>query len=316
MVSSPLFSLQGRKVWVAGHAGMAGGAISRRLQREDCEVLSIDRASLDLRRQSEVEDWMTANRPDVVFIAAATVGGILANSTRPAEFLYDNLAIETNIIHGAWRAGVSKLLFLGSSCVYPRLAPQPVAEEQLLAGPLEPTNEWYAVAKIAGIKMCQAYRRQYGCDFLAVLPTGLYGLGDRYDLTQGHVIPALIMKIHAAKMENLPSVELWGSGSPIREFLYSEDLGDALIFLINHYSDEAIINVASGNEVSIRQLAEAIAEVVGYRGDFVFDTSKPDGMPRKVMDDSKLSALGWRASTPFKDGLTVAYGDYLARIVG
>ena len=307
------FPLEGRNVWVAGHRGMAGGAIARRLEREGCQILTIGREALDLRRQAEVEDWLAEHRPDAVFVAAATVGGIIANSTRPAEFIYDNIAIETNIIHGAWRTKVAKLMFLGSSCIYPRLAPQPVAEDQLLAGPLEPTNEWYAVAKIAGIKLCQAYRRQYGADFIAVVPTGLYGIGDTYDAAHGHVIPSLILKIDEAKRAGRPQVELWGTGTPVREFLYSEDVGDALVFLMRHYSDEAVINVASGMETSIADLARTLAKVMGYDGQFVFDTTKPDGMPRKVMDAAKMLAMGWTASTSLEDGLTAAYADYRRR---
>jgi len=257
---------------------------------------------------------MSRHRPHAVFIAAATVGGIMANSTRPAEFLYDNLVIETNLIHSAHASGVEKLLFLGSSCIYPRMAPQPTAEEMLLTGPLEPTNEWYAVAKIAGIKMCQAYRRQYSCDFISAMPTNLYGLGDRYDLTQGHVVAALIMKIHAAKQENRPDIEIWGTGTPLREFLFSEDLADGLVFLMKHYSGETHINLGTGREISIRQLAEAIAETAGYKGRFTFDTSKPDGTPRKVMDISKLAGMGWTPPTPFMDGMEQAYRWYVDNV--
>jgi GDP-L-fucose synthase len=308
------FSLRGRRVWVAGHRGMAGSAIVRRLTGEGCELLTAGRDEMDLRRQSEVEEWMAAARPEVVFVAAATVGGILANSTRPAEFLYDNLAIETNVVHAAWRTGVAKLLFLGSSCIYPRLAPQPMTEDLLLTGPLEPTNEWYAVAKIAGIKLCQAYRRQYGCDFISAMPTNLYGIGDRYDLTQGHVVAALIMKFHAAKVEGRPTVELWGTGSPLREFLYSEDLADGLVHLMTHYSDEPHVNIGTGSEITIGQLAELVAGIVGWRGNFIFDSTKPDGTPRKVMDLSRLRALGWTARTAIEDGLGIAYRDYLNRL--
>lgn len=306
------YPLKGKRVWVAGHRGMAGGAIARRLASEGCEVLTVGRSEVDLRRQDQVEHWLAANRPDAVFVAAATVGGIHANSTRPAEFLYDNLAIEANIIHGAYKSGVSKLLFLGSSCIYPRLAPQPLAEDALLTGPLEPTNQWYAVAKIAGIKLCQAYRQQYGCDFISVMPTNLYGLGDRYDLTQGHVVAALIMKIHAAKLAGAETVELWGTGTPLREFLYSEDLADGCVFLMKNYSDEGHINLGSGMEISIRELAERIAKAVGWHGRFAFDTSKPDGTPRKVMDSSRIQAMGWRASTDMDEGLKEAYAWYVA----
>ena len=307
------FQLAGKRVWVVGHRGMAGSAIVRRLRAEGCDILTVGREGLDLRRQAEVEDWMAANRPEAVFLAAATVGGILANSTRPAEFLYDNLAIETNVIHGAWKTGVAKLLFLGSNCIYPRLAEQPLTEEMLLTGPLEPTNEWYAIAKIAGIKLCQAYRRQYGCDFISVLPAGLFGLGDRYDPAHGHVAAALMMRIHDAKLQGLDSVTLWGTGTPLREFMYSEDMADGAVFLMTHYSGEEMLNLGSGAEYSIAQLAEAIAQAVGWNGRFAFDTSTPDGMPRKFMDSSKVHALGWRASTSLDEGLKAAYQDYLRR---
>jgi GDP-L-fucose synthase len=245
-----------------------------------------------------------------VFLAAATVGGILANSTRPAEFLYDNLAIETNIIHAAHRTGVEKLLLLGSSCIYPRLAPQPMTEAQLLTGPLEATNEWYAVAKIAGIKLCQAYRRQYGCDFISAMPTNLYGPGDNYDLKQGHVIAALQVKVYQAKQSGAPTVEIWGSGTPRREFLYVDDLADALVFMINHYSEELHLNVGTGTDVTIRELAELIAKVAQYEGAFVYDRSKPDGTPRKVMDVGRLTALGWKAKTSLERGIKLAYEAY------
>jgi GDP-L-fucose synthase len=290
---------------------MAGSAVVRRLTGEGCELITVTRQQMDLRNQAAVEAWMQAMRPQVVFVAAATVGGIVANDTRPAEFLYDNLAIEANIIHAAWKTGVEKLLFLGSSCVYPRLAPQPLTEEALLSGPLEPTNAWYAVAKIAGIKLCQAYRRQYGCDFIAAMPTNLYGPGDNYDLEQGHVVAALQMKIHRAKQIDAPSVEIWGSGTPRREFLYVDDLADALVFLIKHYSEESHINVGTGEDVTIRELAELIAGIARYEGAFVYDGSKPDGTPRKVMDVRRLTAMGWTAKTPLRQGLSQAYASYV-----
>jgi len=311
-----LFPLAGKRVFVAGHRGMAGSAIARRLAAEDCTVLTVGRAELDLRRQAEAESWMQDNRPDAVFMAAATVGGILANSTRPAEFLYGNLMIEANIIQAAHASGVKKLLFLGSSCIYPRLAPQPVAEEAMLTGPLEPTNEWYAVAKIAGIKLCQAYRRQYGCDFISAMPTNLFGLADRYDLTQGHVVAAMIMKFHAAKTEGRDTVELWGTGTPRREFLYSEDMADACIFLMQHYSDDPPVNVGTGTETTIGELAETVARVVGFQGRLVFDTTKPDGAPRKVMDNSRIHAMGWTASTSLDSGMGNAYRWYLDNVAG
>jgi GDP-L-fucose synthase len=305
------FSLVGKKVWVAGHKGMAGSAIVRRLASEKCEILTVDRAQLDLQRQADVEQWLVDNKPQAAFLAAATVGGILANATRPAEFLHDNLVIETNIIHGACKAGVEKLLFLGSSCIYPKMAPQPMTEDALLTGPLEPTNEWYAIAKIAGIKLCQAYRRQYGCDFISAMPTNLFGAGDRYDLQQGHVAAALILKIAAAKREGRKIVELWGTGTPKREFLFVDDMADGLVFLMKHYSGEAHVNVGTGIDMTILELAQAIARVAGWDGQFTFDTSKPDGTPRKVMDVSRLAALGWTAKTPFEQGLASAYRWYV-----
>ena len=295
---------------------MAGSAVVRRLASENCKILTVPRAEVDLRRQAEVEAWMERERPQAVFLAAATVGGILANSTRPAEFLYDNLAIEANIIHGAHRTGVEKLMLLGSSCIYPRLAPQPMTEEQLLTGPLEPSNEWYAVAKIAGIKLCQAYRRQYGSDFISAMPTNLYGPGDNYDLQSGHVAAALQVKVHRAQSTNAPSIELWGTGTPMREFLFVDDLADALVFLMKHYSDEPHINVGTGEEITIRELAELIARIAGYHGEIVYDRSKPDGTPRKVMEVSRLAALGWRAKTSLEQGFTVAYRWYLDNVAG
>jgi len=290
---------------------MAGAALVRRLSNEGCELLTVTRQQVDLRNQAAVESWMQAMKPQAVFVAAATVGGILANDTRPAEFLYDNLAIETNIIHGALKTGVEKLLFLGSSCVYPKLAPQPLTEEALLSGPLEPTNAWYAVAKIAGIKLCQAYRRQYGCDFIAAMPTNLYGPGDNYDLQQGHVAAALQVKIHRAKQRGDPTVQIWGSGLPRREFLYVDDMADALVFLMKHYSEDSHINVGTGKDLTIRELAELIAGIANYTGTFAYDSSKPDGTPRKVMDVRRLTSLGWTAKTPLRQGLTQAYASYV-----
>jgi GDP-L-fucose synthase len=293
---------------------MAGSAIMRRLARENCETVTVSRRDLDLLRQADVDAWLADEKIDVVFVAAATVGGIMANSTRPAEFLYENLVLETNVIHAARNAKVKKLLFLGSSCIYPRLAEQPMREEALLTGALEPTNEWYAIAKIAGIKLCQAYRRQYGCDFVSVMPTNLFGPGDRYNAQSGHVVAALIMKIHAAKTANSPTVELWGSGAPKREFLFSEDLADACVFVMKNYSGEMFLNVGTGREMTILELAECIARVAGWRGDFTFDRSKPDGMPRKVMDVSRLRALGWSAPTDFETGMQEAYRWYATEI--
>ena len=268
--SAPLYSLRDKKVWVAGHTGMVGSAIARRLETEDCEVVATNRAEVDLRRQADVEGWVLAEKPDAVFVAAATVGGILANDTRPAEFLYDNMMIEANIVEAAYRADVEKLMFLGSACIYPREAAQPMAEDALLTGPLEPTNEWYAVAKIAGIKLCQAYRRQYGCDFISAMPNNLYGPGDNFDLQSSHVVPALIRKIHEAKSADEPTVTLWGTGSPLREFVYVDDIADAFVFLMQHYSGEPHVNIGSGEETSIRALAETVADVVGLDRRFRF----------------------------------------------
>ena len=309
-----MFELRGKRIWVAGHRGMAGSAIVRRLAREDCEVMTAARSELDLLRQTDVRAWMADKKPDGVFHAAATVGGIMANSTRPADFLYENLVMATNVIHAAKETAVRKLLFLGSSCIYPRLAPQPMREEDLLTGTLEPTNEWYAVAKIAGIKLCQAYRRQFGCDFVSVMPTNLYGPGDRYELREGHVVAALIMKIHAAKVENNATVELWGSGTPRREFLSADDLADACVFVMKNYSGEMFLNVGTGRDMTILELAQSVAEVVEWHGSFTFDRSKPDGMPRKVMDVSRLRDLGWSAPTDFKTGLQEAYRWYVANV--
>jgi len=306
-----VYSLQGKKVWVAGHRGMVGSALVRRLQSEGCEVLTTGRDQVDLRRQAEVERWMGDARPDAVFVAAAKVGGILANDSLPADFLYENLMIEANIVQAAHGGGVEKLLFLGSSCIYPKLASQPMAEDALLTGPLEPTNQWYAIAKIAGVKLCQAYRRQHGADFISAMPTNLYGPGDNYDLNGSHVLPALIRKIEAAKTGGTDAVEIWGSGTPMREFLHVDDLADACVFLLQRYSGEEHVNVGSGQELSIRQLAELIAEVVGYRGGFRFDASKPDGAPRKLLDTRKLETLGWSARISLRDGIAHAYDWYL-----
>ena len=309
------FDLSGRKVWVAGHRGMAGSAIARRLASENCEIITAGRSELDLLRQADVERWMSDKKVDAIFLAAAKVGGIMANATRPAEFLYENLVIDTNIIHAAWSTGVKKLLFMGSSCIYPRMATQPITEESLLTGPLEPTNEWYALAKIAGIKMCQAYRRQYGCDFVSVMPTNLFGAGDRYDAEGGHVVAAMIMKLHAAKLANSPTVEIWGSGTPTREFLCVEDLADACVFVMKNYSDEPFLNIGTGTDITILQLAQTVAKIVGWQGEFTFNTSKPDGTPRKVMDVSRMRTLGWSAPTDFETGMKQAYEWYVQNIV-
>ncbi len=306
-----IYPLAGKKIYVAGHRGMVGSAVVRRLQRENCEILTVDRQRVDLRSQAQVQAWIGSARPHVVLVAAATVGGILANDTRPAEFLYDNMMIEANLIEAARHAGVEKLLFLGSSCIYPRLAQQPMQEEALLSGPLEPTNEWYAVAKIAGLKLCAAYRRQYGCDFISAQPTNLYGPGDNFNLMSSHVIPALITKMHHAKQSNVETVELWGSGKPKREFLHVDDLADALVFLLQRYSDEMHINIGTGEEVTIGELADTVREVVGFRGSFKYAVDKPDGMPRKLLDVSRLGRLGWRASRSLKEGLEDTYMWYV-----
>ena len=306
------YRLDGKRVFVAGHRGMVGAAVVRRLAAEPCEVVTATRSELDLRRQADVEAWMKRTRPQVVVVAAAKVGGILANDTRPAEFLYENLAIQTNLIHAAKLCEVEKLLFLGSSCIYPRLAEQPIREDSLLTGPLEPTNEWYAVAKIAGIKMCQAYRRQHGCDFISAMPTNLYGPHDNYDLMSSHVAAALLVKAHRAKLEGRAELEVWGTGTPRREFMYVDDLADALVFLLKHYSGEEHVNVGVASDVTIRELAETIMRVVGLDAELRFDRSKPDGTPRKLMDSSRLFAMGWTPKTSLEDGFRQAYAWYLA----
>jgi GDP-L-fucose synthase len=309
--AKPIFDLAGRRVWVSGHRGMVGSAVVRRLETEPCEVITAGRETVDLRRQEAVERWIGQARPDAVIIAAATVGGILANDSRPVDFLYDNLMIETNIIEAARNAGVQKLLFLGSSCIYPRLAPQPMKEDAMLTGPLEPTNQWYAIAKIAGIMLCRAYRKQYGCDFISAMPTNLYGAFDNFDLTSSHVVPALIAKAHAAKISGAKEVVVWGTGAPFREFLEADDLADALVFLLQHYSGESHVNVGAGYEVTIRELAETIMRVVGIEGRLRFDPSKPDGTPRKLLDSSLLQSMGWRPRTGLEEGLRKAYAWYL-----
>lgn len=308
------FELTGKRIWVAGHRGMVGAAIVRRLAYEDCEILTVGRDKVDLRRQAETEDWMAAARPDVMFLAAAHVGGILANDTQPAEFIYDNMAIETNVIEAARRTGVRKLLFLGSSCIYPRLAEQPITENALLTGALEPTNQWYALAKIAGIKLCRAYRRQYGLDFISAMPTNLYGPGDNFELESSHVVPALLRKTHEAKASGANSIEIWGSGTPRREFFYVDDCADALVHLMKVYSGEMHVNIGVGSDLTIRELAESIAKVVGFTGSFQYDTRKPDETPRKLLDVSRLTALGWNAETDLEAGLKRTYDWYVASI--
>ena len=301
------------RIFVAGHRGLVGGAIVRRLQAQGFDnLLLAGRDRLDLTDQAAVEAFFQAERPEYVVLAAAKVGGIHANDAYPAEFIRDNLAIQTNVIHSAWRAGVKKLCFLGSSCIYPKLAPQPMPESCLLTGPLEPTNEWYAIAKIAGIKMCQAYRRQYGFDAISLMPTNLYGPGDNFDLQNSHVLPALIRKFHEAKLAGAPEVVMWGTGTPRREFLHVDDLADAAVFLMQHYSGEAHLNVGVGEDITIAALAELVRRVVGYDGRIVNDTSKPDGTPRKLLDVSCLHALGWRARIGLEDGIRETYEWYLA----
>jgi GDP-L-fucose synthase len=308
------YDIDGKRIFVAGHGGMVGSAILRRLAGRPCEVLTATRAELDLRRQADVEAWMAAARPAAVVVAAATVGGILANQNYPVEFLYDNLMIEANLIDAAHRVGVEKLLFLGSSCIYPKLAPQPLNEDALLTGPLEPTNEWYAVAKIAGIKLCQAYRREHGCDFIAVMPTNLYGPGDNFDLGAGHVLPSLLRKAHEAKTSGSDHMTVWGSGTPRREFLHVDDLADACVFLMRTYSEPQLVNIGSGDELSIKALAELIAEVVGFKGRFEFDRSKPDGTPRKRLDLDRLHRLGWKHRIDLKRGIESTYRWYRENI--
>lgn len=314
MSSNASYTLRSKRVWVAGHRGLVGSAVIRRLQDEGCEILTAPRAQVDLRAPDELDRWMRANRPHAVFVAAARVGGIHANDTRPADFIYDNLMIASNVIEASRRHGVEKLLMLGSSCIYPRMASQPITEDALLSGPLEPTNQWYAVAKIAGIKLCQAYRRQHGCDFISVMPTNLYGPGDSFDLMQSHVVPALMAKAHDARLRRAPTLEVWGSGRALREFMYVDDLADGLVFLMQRYSDEPIINIGTGTDLPIADLAAMVCDVVGFRGSLRFDTSKPDGTPRKVLDVSRLRALGWQARTPLRQGLEQTYRWYVEHI--
>jgi GDP-L-fucose synthase len=310
---SPLrFDLRGKRVYVAGHKGVAGSAIVRRLASEDCEIVTVDRKTLDLTDQGATERFLAETKPDAVFLAAGHVGGIHANSAYPADFIADNLAIALNVIRGSYRAGVGKLLALGSSCIYPKHAPQPMVEEALLTGPLEPTNEFYAVAKIAAIKLCEAYRKQHGTDFISVMPTNLYGPGDNYHPENSHVPAALIRRFHEAKLANAPSVTVWGTGTPRREFLCSDDLGDACVFVMKHYSDLSFLNVGVGHDVTIAEFAEVVRDIVGYRGRIVYDASRPDGTPQKLLDVSKLKALGWTPKIPLREGLAAAYADFLA----
>ena len=301
------FPLDGKRVFVAGHRGMVGSAIVRVLQQRRCQVLTVPRFELDLRHPEDVERWMGSARPDAVFLAAARVGGIRANSKRPAEFIHDNLTIQTSVIEGARRAGVTKLLFLGSSCIYPKLAPQPIPESALLTGPLEPTNEWYAVAKIAGIKLCQAYRRQYGCNYISLMPTNLYGPGDDFDLDTSHVIPALMRKVHEARYAGREKVVVWGTGTPRREFLHVGDLADAAVHLMETYTGEEHINVGTGRDISIADLAQTLKDVIGFEGRITYDPSMPDGAPRKLLNVTRAAQLGWQAKIGLRDGLADTY---------
>ncbi len=305
-----MYELSGKRVYVAGHRGMVGGAIMRQLEARGVAVLTAERG-VDLREQAQVRDWFVANRPDAVVVAAAKVGGILANASYPAEFLYDNLMIEANLIEASHRSGVEKLLFLGSSCIYPKHAPQPIPEEALLTGPLESTNEWYAIAKIAGIKLCQAYRQQYGSDFISAMPTNLYGPGDNFDLQSSHVLPALIRKAHEAKLSRADSITIWGTGAPRREFLHVDDLAAGCIFLLETYSGDEHVNLGSGSDLTINELAETVCKVIGFDGAIHRDLSKPDGTPRKLMDGSKIAAMGWKPRIALEDGIADAYRWFL-----
>jgi GDP-L-fucose synthase len=303
--------MSARRIWVAGHKGMVGSAITRCLAKRGDEVLKADRETVDLRDRPEVEAWLRENRPQSIVLAAAKVGGIYANDTFPADFLFDNLAIESNVIHAAHQAGVDHLLLLGSSCIYPKFAAQPIKEEALLTGPLEPTNEWYAIAKIAGIKLCQAYRKQYGRHYISIMPSNLYGPGDNFDPLTSHALPALIRKFHEAKEAQSAEVAVWGTGKPLREFLHVDDLARAAVFCLDHYDGYDHINCGAGADISIADLADLIARAVGYRGKIVFDTSKPDGTPRKLMDSSRIVALGWKPEISLEDGIASTYRWYL-----
>ena len=308
------FALKGKRIFVAGHRGMVGSALVRRLAREDCEVLAVARSELDLLDQAGVRRWMSEHRPDAVVMAAAKVGGILANDTLPVDFLYENLVVQTNIVEAALRSEVQKLLFLGSSCIYPKFAPQPIPEEALLTGPLEPTNEWYAVAKIAGLKLCQAYRRQHGVDYISAMPTNLYGPGDNFDLASSHVVPALMRKAHEAKRAGDKAIAVWGSGRPRREFLHVDDAADALVWLLENYSDDSHVNVGSGEDITIAELARTIVSVAGAEAEITFDPTKPDGTPRKLMDVSRLFATGWRPHFSLRGGLEQTYAWFLDHV--
>ncbi|WP_340644591.1 GDP-L-fucose synthase [Phenylobacterium sp.] len=312
MASEVIYPLAGKRVWVAGHRGMVGAAIVRRLAAEDCEVLTAGRDEVDLRRQTETSAWIAKAKPDAIFLAAAKVGGIGANAAYPADFLFDNLMIEANVIEAAHREGVGKLLFLGSSCIYPKMAAQPIKEDALLTGPLEPTNEWYAIAKIAGLKLALAYRQQHGDDFISAMPTNLYGPGDNFDLENSHVLPALIRKAHEAKVRGEVSFDVWGSGTPRREFLHVDDCADALVHLMTRYSGDQHVNVGYGDDIAIADLAQLVADAVGFKGEIAWDRSKPDGTPRKLMNAGKLAALGWTPRINLKQGVEDVYAWFLA----
>ncbi|PCJ98147.1 MAG: GDP-fucose synthetase [Zetaproteobacteria bacterium] len=311
-LDTPL-SLTGKCIWVAGHNGLVGSALLRRLERESCEVLTVGRDDLDLCRQADVERWVEAQKPDIIVIAAAKVGGIGANSAHPAQFYYENTMIATNIMHSAYLAGIERLLFLGSSCIYPRDCTQPIEESALLSGTLEPTNEAYALAKIGGLKMAQYYRKEYGCDFISAMPCNLYGVGDYYDAYNSHVIPALMMKAHKAKVQQDQALSVWGSGMPLREFLYVDDLADALVVLLQRYSGAGHVNIGSGQEIEIKNLIQGVCDVVEYKGKIVFDESKPDGAPRKILDSSQLFETGWKPEIDLNTGIRKCYNDYLRR---
>ena len=306
-----MFNLQNKKIFVAGHKGMVGAAVCRRLETEACEVIVASRDELDLTDQEKVTIFIENHRPDAVIICAAKVGGIYANSTMPVDFLENNLALQNNLIKASATYNVEKLVFLGSSCIYPKMAPQPIKEDYLLTGALEPTNEWYAIAKIAGLKLCAAYRQQYGHNFISVMPTNLYGPGDNYDLQTSHVVPALIRKIHHAKIENAPSVEIWGTGKPRREFLHVDDCADGIVFALSHYDEAQHLNIGCGSDISIYELAQKIAQVIGYEGRFILNDAYPDGTPRKLLDVSKIANLGWQANISLDDGLRATYNSFL-----
>ena len=306
-------SLKNKKVFVAGHAGLVGQSLCKRLEKEKCKILCINKKSLDLRDYNRTDNWLKSKKPDYIFIAAARVGGILENSSFPADFIYDNLSIATNLIHLSHKNNIKKILYLGSSCIYPKLAKQPINEHSLLSGPLEPTNEWYAIAKIAGLKLCKAYALQYKRNFISAMPTNLYGPGDNFDVKSGHVLPGLMNKIHYAKQQNKKSVTIWGTGKPKREFLFVDDLADALVFLMKNYNKIDHINVGSGNEVSILNLAKTVAKVIGFKGKFVFDKSKPDGTPRKFINSKKINSLGWKSKTSLLKGIEDTYYSYLKK---